>query len=189
MKREKKMKFDLSKYATVAERLAMFHKDYPDGRIITELVNEYETTLPRLWIFKTSVYLTAGDHAAGIPKATGYASEIDGTGGANNGSACENAESSSCGRGLMLAGYSASKNGSLASAQEMDKMNRIAETDWLAEAGSITDKAELRGLYIKAKSQGAPVEVLGRLKDIAAQLDDGEAEGTSGSLQLGKGRG
>lgn len=159
------MRFDLSKYSTVAERLAQFHKDYPDGRIITKLVQEFSLEGPKTWVFKASVYLTAGDHAAGIPKATGYASEVDGTGGANNGSACENAESSSVGRCLMLAGYSVSKDPkTLASAEEMDKVNRIEATDWIAEANALTDVKALRSLYTRARAQGAPAEVLEMVK-------------------------
>ena len=165
------MRFDLSKYSTVAERLAQFHKDYPDGRIITKLVKDYSYDGPKTWVFRTRVYLTAGDQAAGIPKATGYASEVDGTGGANNGSACENAESSSVGRALMLAGYSVSKDHkTLASAEEMDKVNRIADTDWLAEANTIEDVKQLRALYTRARAQGAPAEVLDMVKARAESL-------------------
>ena len=165
------MRFDLSKYSTVAERLAQFHKDFPDGRIITELINDDSNEKPRTWIFKSTIYLTAGDHAAGIPKATGYASEIDGTGGANNGSACENAESSSIGRCLMVCGYSVSKDGkTLASAEEMDKVNRIADTDWIAEANALEDVKQLRSLYTRARAQGAPAEVLDMVKARAESL-------------------
>jgi hypothetical protein len=176
------MKFDLSKYATVAERLALFHKDYPDGRIVTELVSNLGET-PRTWVVKASVYFSAGDQANGIPKATGYASEIDGTGGANNGSALENAESSAVGRCLMLAGYAASKNGSLASAEEMGKMNRLADTDWQAQASKLTDVGGLRWLYSQAKASGAPADVLERLAERARQLNpDGEGQGADGSV-------
>jgi hypothetical protein len=189
-KREKnKMaRFNLEDYETVEERLKRANALHEDLRVVThwENNNSFEPEPqpgPKTWVVRASIYLTAGDQAAGLPKATGYAVEIDGTGGANNGSALENAETSAIGRALANMNLSGNKR---ASRQEMEKVVRIEQTDWLAEAGSITDKAELRGLYIKAKSQGAPAEVLGRLKDIAAQLDDGETEGTSGSLQPGK---
>lgn len=179
------MRFDLSKYSTVAERLAQFHRDYPDGRIITKLVKDYSVDGPRTWVFKASVYLTAGDHAAGIPKATGYASEIDGTGGANNGSACENAESSSVGRALMLAGYSVSKDPkTLASAEEMSKLNRIADTDWLGLADTLTDVDELRQHYARAKASGVHPEVLERIKEraLAVSGSSSVSGGTEGSV-------
>lgn len=165
-------KFDVNQYANVAERLAKFHQDYPDGRIITEWANAEESQDGvRTWVVKSFVFLSAGDQANGLAKATGLAFEIDGTGGANNGSALENAETSSVGRALMLAGYAVSKNGELASAQEMDKVNRILATDWIAEAQGILNVNDLRSLYTRAKAQGAPAEVLEQLKDYANALN------------------
>ena len=161
------MRFDLSKYSTVAERLAQFHKDYPDGRIITKLVKDYSYDGPKTWVFRTRVYLTAGDHAAGIPKATGYASEVDGTGGANNGSAAENSETSAIGRALANMNLSGNKR---ASRQEIEKVNRIADTDWIAEANALEDVKQLRSLYTRARAQGAPAEVLDMVKARAESL-------------------
>ena len=169
------MKFDLSKYATVAERLAKFHEDYPDGRIVTEWVNHYEeVTDKRTWVIKTTIYLSAGDQANNLPKATGHAFEIDGTGGANNGSALENAESSSLGRCLMMMGYSMNKDpNSLASRSEMEKVARIENTDWLAELKTATDIKSARALYARAMQQGAPSEVLDRIKAHGESLATG----------------
>lgn len=161
-------RFNLADYETVEERLKRFYWDYPDGRIVTELVNEYEPTVPRVWIFKASVYLSAGDQAAGLPKATGYASEIDGTGGANNGSAAENSETSSIGRCLSNMAMSGNKR---ASREEMEKVNRIDAMDYLAEAEKATTVDDLRRLYTLAMANGAPAEVLGRLRDRANELD------------------
>lgn len=176
----KKMpKFNPADYETVEERIKRFYAAHEDGRITTHLVSEWNETTPRTWIVKASVFLTSGDQAAELPKATGYASEIDGTGGANNGSALENAETSAIGRALANMNLSGNKR---ASRQEIEKVNRIADTDWLGEASKISDKDSLRALYVKAKAQGAPVEVLERLKDIAAQLDDSQAEGTPRGL-------
>lgn len=170
-------RFNLADYETVEERLKRFYVEYPDGRIITELVNDYDNEKPRTWIFKTSAYLTAGDQAAGLPKATGYASEIDGTGGANNGSACENSETSSIGRCLANLSMSGNKR---ASREEMQKVNRIAEHDYLKEAESITAVDDLRRLYTLAMANGAPAEVLERLKDRAAELDSGSEGSRTG---------
>lgn len=174
-------KFDLSSYETVEERLKRLHETYDDLRVITELVSVSDQ-VPRTWIFKTSIYLTAGDQAAGLPKATGYASEIDGTGGANNGSAAENAETSSIGRAAANMNFSGNKR---ASRQEMDKVNRIAETDYLAEAENATTVDELRRLYTLAMANGAPAEVLGRLKDRATELDSGSEDSRTGRSNNG----
>jgi hypothetical protein len=183
-------KFDVNKYANVAERLAKFHEDHPDGRIITEWENSFEEVSGvRTWVVRTTIYLDAGDQANKLAKSTGLAFEIDGTGGANNGSALENAETSSVGRALMLAGYAVSKNGELASAQEMDKVNRILATDWIAEAQEILNVQDLRSLYTRAKSQGANAEVLEQLKDYANALNtSSEDSGSNGSVPRGAGK-
>jgi hypothetical protein len=172
------MRFDLSQYETVEERLRKLHAQYDDLRVVTELVSVTDEA-PRTWTFKASIYLSAGDQANNLPKATGYASEIDGTGGANNGSACENAETSSIGRAAANMAMSGNKR---ASREEMEKVARIEATDWLAEADGILNVDDLRSLYTRAKSQGAPKEVLERLKDYASALNtSGEDSGTGRS--------
>ena len=170
-------RFNLADYETVEERLKRFYSNYPDGRIVTELVNDYDPDKPRTWIFKTTAYLTAGDQAAGLPKATGYASEIDGTGGANNGSACENSETSSIGRCLSNLGMSGNKR---ASREEMAKVNRIESTDWIGEAHALNDVDGLRTLYTRAQAQGAPKEVLEVIRDRAVELDSGSKDKGTG---------
>lgn len=179
-------KFNLSDYETVEERIKRFYAEHPDGRIVTELVH-VDQEVPRTWVFKAYVYLTAGDQAANLPKATGYASEIDGTGGANNGSACENSETSSIGRCLSNMNMSGNKR---ASRSEMDKVNRLADTDWEAQASKITDVGGLRWLYSQAKASGAPADVLERLAERAKQLNpDGEDQGANGGVPASPNKG
>lgn len=169
-------RFNLADYETVEERLKRFYALHEDGRVTTQLIDEYSEK-PKTWVIKASIYLTAGDQAAKLPKATGYASEIDGTGGANNGSALENAETSAIGRALANMNLSGNKR---ASRQEMEKVNRIAEHDYLAEAEKITTVDDLRKLYTLAMANGAPAEVLGRLKDRATELDTGSKDSGAG---------
>jgi hypothetical protein len=161
-KRMTKMpRFDLSQYETVEERIKKFYAENPDGRIITKLVFDFANDGPKRWVMQASVYLTAGDQAAKLPKATGFAEETDGTGGANNGSALENAETSAIGRALANMNMSGNKR---ASRQEIEKVNRIADTDWIAEANALKDVKQLRALYTRARAQGAPAEVLDMVK-------------------------
>lgn len=166
------MRFDLSKYSTVAERLAQFHTDYPDGRIVTDWESKYtfaDDTLkaPVTWVIKATIFLTAGDQANNIPKATGYAFEVDGTGGANATSALENAETSAVGRALMLMGYSMNKDSnSLASREEMQKVVR-GQKDFIAEADKLTETEPLRALWAEAKANRAPEQTLAYIKDRA----------------------
>ena len=160
------MKFDLSKYATVAERLAQFHKDWPGGRIVTEWENnnrfevEAEKPGPKTWVVKASVYLSAGDQSLHLPKATGYAVEVDGTGGANNGSALENAETSAIGRALANMNLSGNKR---ASREEMQKVERT-QVDYLAELEKATTVEAVRDLYSKAVRSQQPKDVLDTIK-------------------------
>jgi len=182
------MKFDLSKYSTVAERLAQFHIDYPDGRITTELLSpsDYEPAGngARTWVIKASLFLTAGDQANNLPKATGYAFEIEGGSGANLTSALENGESSSIGRCLMVAGYSMSKDSNnLASREEMEKVQRgSAPRDFLAEGKAAKDIDQLRFIYVQAKAANTPDKTLEAIKAHGESL-------SAGSQNQGAGRG
>ena len=193
------MKFDLSKYSTVAERLAKFHADHEDGRIVTEWINanEYDSwdakdpNVKRIWVIKTSLYLTAGDQANNLPKATGHAFEIDGGPGANQTSAMENSESSSLGRALMVMGYSMNKDSNtLASREEIEKVERVVlqrARDYEAEASKLTDVDGLRWLYAKAKAEGVSTDVLERLAERAKSFSaEGEDSGNRGSVSPSK---
>jgi hypothetical protein len=186
------MKFDLSKYSTVAERLAQFHKDHEDGRIVTQWINsdEYtswdtkDSTGKRTWVIKTSIYLTAGDQANNLPKATGHAFEVDGGAGANSTSALENGESSSIGRALMVMGYSMNKEPNLlASREEMEKVQRGAPPrDFLAEGKAAKDIDQLRFIYVQAKAAKTPDNILEAIKAHGESL-------SAGSQDKGAGRG
>jgi hypothetical protein len=110
------MPFDLSSYATVEERLALFWAANPNGRIQTEIVGGDITN----WIcFKTSVYR---DMADAVPVATGFAFEERTERGVNQASWCENAETSSTGRALANWVYAAGKR---PSREEMQKVERM----------------------------------------------------------------
>jgi hypothetical protein len=174
------MRFDLSKYSTVAERLAQFHKDHPDGRIVTEIDSMHGDIGKTRWVIKATIYLTGEDQAAGIAKSTGHAFELDGTGGANTTSALENGESSAIGRALMVAGYAMSKEpGSniLASREEMQKVARAR--DYADEASKLTDKDALRILWAEAKAAGADAQTLAKVKAYANKLGADDKPGRS----------
>jgi hypothetical protein len=177
-------RFNLDDYETVESRIKRFYEAYPDGRIITDWANsDANQVVPKTWVVKTTIYLDAGDQANGLAKATGYATETDGTGGANSaGAALENCETSSIGRCLANLGMSGNKR---ASREEMQKVERVAQaaTDWIAEAQGILNVNDLRNLYTRAKAQGAPADVLEQLKDYANALNSSsEDTGTRGSV-------
>lgn len=184
------MRFNLDQYATVAERLAKFHQDFPDGRIATTLIGQQDMGNGRFnYVVKADVFLTAGDQANGLAKSTGYASETDGTGGANNVAALPNAETSAIGRALMVMGYAMNKDPkTLASREEMEKVERTSAAidNWLVEADKISDIAGLRWLYAKAKAEGASPDVLERIQSRAKLLNpDVESDGADGGVSAG----
>jgi hypothetical protein len=181
-------RFNLNEYQDVQARLNILHRDYPDARIITENLTTPADRSVSTWVVKASLYLNAGDQSLGLAKATGHAFEIDGGTGANQTAALENGETSAIGRCLRIAGI-----GEGASREEMAKANREVTpkppVDWLKEADGILNVNDLRNLYTRAKAQGAPADVLEKLKDYANALNStSEDSGTRGSVPgVGKG--
>ena len=108
--------FNLEDYETVEDRLTKFWKDYPDGRISTQII---EHTLQR-FIVQAAIYRTEVDAQ---PWSTGFAEETVSTRGVNSTSALENCETSAIGRALANAGY-ASK-GKRPSREEMSKVKTV----------------------------------------------------------------
>jgi hypothetical protein len=108
------MAFNLADYETVESRLEKFWKDYPDGRISTEL----EVCEAHRYVVKAYLYRTFLDQVA---FSTGYAEEKDTDRGVNSTSALENCETSSLGRALANGGYAA--KGRRPSREEMQKVS------------------------------------------------------------------
>lgn len=108
-------KFNLQDYEPVEERLERFHKDYKEGRVITEMVGYTDERV----VFKASLYRNFNEEK---PWATGYAEETRGQGGiVNDTSHLENCETSAIGRALANAGYA--PKGQRPSREEMAKVN------------------------------------------------------------------
>jgi hypothetical protein len=107
--------FDLASYAPVAERITLFYRAFPRGRIITELVSRTERDV----VFRALVYRDAGD---GDAAATGWAAEREGDGEINTVACLENTETSAIGRALANLGFTASRE--RPSAEEMAKVSR-----------------------------------------------------------------
>lgn len=110
--------FNLQDYETVEERLAKFWKEYPDGRIETELI---EAT-PNRFIVMAKVFRTEADARYWT---SGLAFEHITERGVNATSALENCETSAIGRALANAGFAT--RGKRASKEEMAKVLRLKE--------------------------------------------------------------
>ena len=112
------MSFNPADYAEVAERLPLFWKDCPRGRIITEIVVDDGTRI----VMRADLYADIGDT---VPTTTGFAEEIRGSSMVNKTSALENCETSAIGRALANYQFQGSKK--RASLEEMVKVYRQGE--------------------------------------------------------------
>ena len=113
------MAFDLSNYETVDERLHKWWKEYPDGRLETEVIEASNTR----FIVLCKLYKTEADSK---PCSTGLALETISDRGVNANFALPNAETSAIGRALANAGFSA--KGKRPSREEMAAVNSKQET-------------------------------------------------------------
>ena len=109
------MGFNLEDYETVEDRLMKFWKDYPDGRIETELI---EAATSR-FIVVARIFRTEADQRYWT---SGLAFEHITERGVNSTSALENCETSAIGRALANAGYAT--KGKRPSKEEMSKVTR-----------------------------------------------------------------
>ena len=113
--------FNLAEYQTCAERLELFWKEHPDGRIDTKLIEASATR----FIVQAFIYRTEADQ---YPWASGLAEETVQGRGVNATSALENCETSALARSLANAGYSPKGDPSKrASREEMSKVQAANE--------------------------------------------------------------
>jgi hypothetical protein len=119
-------RFNVDDYVDVQERISRFWSEYPEGRIITEIMSlpdEFERVVFRAQVFKAQNT---------TPDVTGWAAEVAGGQGANQTSWHENAETSAIGRALANMGYAKSAR-DRPTRQEMEKVNRGSQTRDLNE--------------------------------------------------------
>jgi hypothetical protein len=107
-------------YVTVAERIEKFYERYPEGRLITHIV-EHDAERGFI-LMRAEVYRNADD---ATPAATGHAYELKTEGYVQRTSYIEVCETSSVGRALAMAGFEVRRG--IASREEMEKAARRAE--------------------------------------------------------------
>jgi hypothetical protein len=113
------MAFNLNDYETVEERISKFWKDYPDGRIETELL---EAGTNR-FVVEARIFRTEADAK---PYATDMAAESFKPDTSLAEFALERCSTSAIGRALATGGFATKK---LASREEMAKVNRVSNEE------------------------------------------------------------
>lgn len=113
------MRFDLSQYETVEQRLAKFWEEFPNGQIFTSVHHYDENRV----VFKAEVYRDITDPR---PVATGHAEEVRDASPVNRTSHVENSETSAIGRALANWKFQ-SKTSPRPSREEMEKVARAEQ--------------------------------------------------------------
>jgi pyruvate/2-oxoglutarate dehydrogenase complex dihydrolipoamide acyltransferase (E2) component len=94
------MRFNPDEYITVSERIEKFYAKFPQGRIITTVMEHSQET--GFILMRAEVYREPDD---AHPAATGHAYELRSAGHVQAGSYVEVCETSSVGRALALLGF------------------------------------------------------------------------------------
>ncbi|MET0623091.1 MAG: hypothetical protein ABW250_08950 [Pyrinomonadaceae bacterium] len=94
------MRFNPDEYITVSERIEKFYTKFPQGRILTTIVEHNAET--GFILIRAEVYRDPED---ALPAATGHAYEMRSAGHVQAGSYVEVCETSSVGRALALLGF------------------------------------------------------------------------------------
>ncbi|HYO99443.1 MAG TPA: hypothetical protein VER76_04590 [Pyrinomonadaceae bacterium] len=121
-------------YVPVAERLERFYERFPDGRIITHIIEHNSET--GFVLMRAEVYRNADDAQ---PAATGHAFEVRGESYVNKTSYVENCETGACGRALALLGFEVKRG--IASREELEKTARMSPDKTTRAAGVVSSAA------------------------------------------------
>lgn len=160
-------RFNLDDYIDVAERIDQFYEKYPNGRIITELLN-VDGWNGKQSQFIVKSYMYDGD----VLLATGLAEESFSNSGPNQTSALENAETSSIGRCAANLNFSTTRAGKRQrpSRQEMAKVNRASEPSPIDHL-----KGALAERFSEVGERKAYVEsIVGRTLESLSDLNESE---------------
>lgn len=147
--------FNLADYQTVQERIDLFRKNQPTGRIVNRIVHIDETSI----IVECSIYLNATDE---LPTCVDLAHEVKDASPVNRTSWVENCATSSTGRAISLLGGPYSPKGKRPSREEMAKVDRANKatqvtTKDIQNAATLSD---LNVLWSKAVDSGDSVTLI-----------------------------
>ena len=140
-------------YVPVAERLEKFYERFPDGRVITHIIEHNSET--GFVLMRAEVYRNSDDAQ---PAATGHAFEVRGESYVNKTSYVENCETGSVGRALALLGFEVKRG--IASREELEKTARMTP-----------DKATARASGSAASAAAATPPPRAATPDVGVNLD------------------
>jgi len=139
-------------YVPVAERLERFYEKFPDGRVITHIIEHNSES--GFVLMRAEVYRSPDDAQ---PAATGHAFEVRGESYVNKTSYIENCETGSVGRALALLGFEVKRG--IASREELEKTSRMT-----------TDKAT-RASNAAATPVSTPAATVAAPPEMSVNLD------------------
>jgi hypothetical protein len=114
------MRFNPDDYVTVAERVEKFYAKFPEGRLLTAIVEHDAET--GFVLVRAEAYRQKDD---ALPSSTGHAYELRSAGHVQQGSYVEVCETSAVGRALALLGFETTRG--IASREEVVRSQAKAE--------------------------------------------------------------
>jgi hypothetical protein len=147
--------FDLNSYQTVQERIDLFRKTHPEGRIVNKIVHIDEKSI----IVECSIYLNATDE---LPTGVDLAHEVKDASPVNRTSWVENCATSSTGRAISLLGGAFSPKGKRPSREEMAKVERANKATQITakDIEAVTSVSELNDLWSRAVDSGDSTKLI-----------------------------
>ena len=162
------MAFNLNDYEPVANRIARFWADHPEGAIYSELIYDDGERC----VVKATVHFVKGEPAV----SSDYAEEMKTERGVNSTSRIENCCTSAQGRALSAAGYLGSDWTKKSTREEMQKVERLSTSPQPQEhtpSGAFATPKQIG--YIKKLAKDAGLDDLGLLELIQRELNSDEA--------------
>jgi hypothetical protein len=162
------MAFNLNDYEPVANRIARFWADHPEGAIYSELIYDDGERC----VVKATVHFVKGEPAV----SSDYAEEMKTERGVNATSRIENCCTSAQGRALSAAGYLGSDWTKKSTREEMQKVERLttsSQPQVHTPSGAFATPKQIG--YIKKLAKDAGLDDLGLLEMIHRELNDDSA--------------
>jgi len=147
--------FNLADYQTVQERIDLFRKNQPTGRIVNKIVHIDEKSI----IVECSIYINADDQ---FPTCVDLAHEVKDASPVNKTSWVENCATSSTGRAISLLGGEYSPKGKRPSREEMAKVERANKAAQVTakDIQNVATLPELNLLWSRAVDSGDSVALI-----------------------------